>query len=309
MGTRNLKFMRCDKRFLNNLKKYGSKKVVHWSREKNKIKTELKKGDIILFFAKQEKNEKGSKNGKLKYQYKIIGIGVYNGDYGFLPINKMYDKFGKSIGENDKEKSIEFITNTLKRKQTDDCRYIAIDDVYWFDEAIDLDKELGEKYIHDWFNNKQRPIISVDKEKEKDLELFNKLIKIIDININKYNVDNEDIKDIEDVVEEYKERRYYEGIKKTVTTTTKKPIRNSKLAKDYKDYFRVKNGKIYCEICGQWEDFDGMLDVHHKVRITDYEEQNKEYSTFDDVMMLCPNCHRLIHELRSIEDVKKLYEN
>lgn len=122
----------------------------------------------------------------------------------------------------------------------------------------------------------------------------------------KYSIHNEEIKDIEDIEEEYKEGKYYEGTRKTVTTTTKKPIRNSSLVKDYKEYLRKKqNGKIYCEICGQWEQVEEMLEVHHKVKITDYEKQNKEYSTFDDVILLCPNCHKLIHIFGSIEDIKK----
>ena len=103
------------------------------------------------------------------------------------------------------------------------------------------------------------------------------------------------------------EKRYREGGKKTVTS--EKTVRDSRLRKDYIEYLKNKQGgKIWCEICGQWEEIgEEMLQVHHLIEINGYKEKNKEYSTFDDVIAICPNCHRLIHIFGNIEDVKKIY--
>ena len=102
-------------------------------------------------------------------------------------------------------------------------------------------------------------------------------------------------------------KKYYEGVKKTVIS--KKTVRNNQLRDDYIEYLKNKqNGKIWCEICGQWEEIgEDMLQVHHLIEINGYEKENKEYSTFDDVIAICPNCHRLIHIFENIEDVKKIY--
>ena len=103
-------------------------------------------------------------------------------------------------------------------------------------------------------------------------------------------------------------KKYYEGVKKTVIS--KKTVRNNQLRDDYIEYLKNKqNGKIWCEICGQWEEIgEEMLQVHHLIEINGYEKENKEYSTFDDVIAICPNCHRLIHIFGNIEDVKKIYK-
>ena len=124
-------------------------------------------------------------------------------------------------------------------------------------------------------------------------------------NESKYEIALDDKQEIKEVI-----KKYYEGGKRTVTTVSNKTIRNSQLARDYKNYFKEQHeGKIFCEVCGQWEEIgEQMLDVHHKIKVSDYEKENKEYSTFEDVILLCPSCHRLVHIFENIDDVKKIYE-
>ena len=80
---------------------------------------------------------------------------------------------------------------------------------------------------------------------------------------------------------------------------SKKPVRNAKLAKDYKEHFRKNHeGKIFCEICGQWGNEEYLLEVHHNgMAIANYVENNRFYSTFDDVIIACVICHKRIHNI------------
>ena len=100
-------------------------------------------------------------------------------------------------------------------------------------------------------------------------------------------------------------KKYFEGNRTTKTMIVTKVKRDSKLAKDYKENFaQDHNGKIYCEICKKWEDVPKILEVHHKLEISKYEENNKIYTTFDDVILLCPACHKLLHIYGDEREVK-----
>jgi 5-methylcytosine-specific restriction protein A len=66
---------------------------------------------------------------------------------------------------------------------------------------------------------------------------------------------------------------------------------------------RVSDGTLVCDACG----YDpvvrvgasrvnprSLLDVHHKRPL----DEGKRYTTLEDFTLLCPNCHRLEHELQ-----------
>lgn len=110
--------------------------------------------------------------------------------------------------------------------------------------------------------------------------------------------------DKEEIKKEMK--KYYEGKKRTRTVTTSSPIRNKNLANDYKEYLKEKqNGKIWCEVCKRYENIPQILEVHHKIEISNYEKENKEYTTFDDVILLCPTCHSILHLVGNLEEIEK----
>ena len=105
-------------------------------------------------------------------------------------------------------------------------------------------------------------------------------------------------------------KKYIEGKREINIVISRKPIRNKSLAKDYKEYFASKHeGKIYCEICGKWHDIPKVLEVHHLVEISKYEKSEKEYTTFEDVILLCPTCHKIFHLKNNIEKVKEVVKN
>lgn len=107
---------------------------------------------------------------------------------------------------------------------------------------------------------------------------------------------------------------YKEG--RRVWKTHKHIERNSKAAKEAKDaYIERNNGKCPCQLCGfNFEDYygkigQGFIEAHHVVPLNTIEEDSEIETKKSDFMMLCANCHRMVHRLRvgeSIESLKKV---
>ena len=149
-------------------------------------------------------------------------------------------------------------------------------------------------------NKKENNLLIENILSNKDLTEREKEIKKMSIN-KQYEINKEEIEEIKE------EKKYYEGKRKKATTTSMKVVRNSQLAKDYKEYSKEQhNGKCVCEIC-ELEHDERMVDVHHKIQVSDYEKERKEYSTFEDVILLCPLCHRATHIYDGIEGAKEYF--
>ncbi|MDR2204994.1 MAG: HNH endonuclease [Flavobacteriaceae bacterium] len=78
--------------------------------------------------------------------------------------------------------------------------------------------------------------------------------------------------------------------------------RNPKLVKEAKRKFKEKHGKLFCEICefcfnqkyGKiGEDF---IEAHHTKPISDLQPGEK--TKIDELVMVCSNCHRMLHRKR-----------
>ncbi|PAE07329.1 restriction endonuclease [Terribacillus saccharophilus] len=79
--------------------------------------------------------------------------------------------------------------------------------------------------------------------------------------------------------------------------------RNSKLIRAVKDKFKSKNnGKIFCEICEfDFEEKYGKLgedyiEGHHVIPVSELEEGSK--TKVEDIILVCANCHRMLHRKR-----------
>ncbi|MEI2796162.1 HNH endonuclease [Pseudoxanthomonas sp. F11] len=91
--------------------------------------------------------------------------------------------------------------------------------------------------------------------------------------------------------------------------------RDAKLVKLAKKKFRLTYGKLFCECCGiDFEDTYGPLgsefmEAHHRVPLSTIEENVA--TTVDDLAMLCANCHRMVHRLKScsIEDLRQILKD
>ena len=79
--------------------------------------------------------------------------------------------------------------------------------------------------------------------------------------------------------------------------------RNYKLIEKKKTIFKIAhNGKLFCEACGlNFEDVYGeygkdFIEVHHTVPISESTENRK--TQMQDLVLLCSNCHRMVHHRR-----------
>ncbi len=88
--------------------------------------------------------------------------------------------------------------------------------------------------------------------------------------------------------------------------------RNSMVIKIAKDNFKTIHGKLFCEGCkfdGQ-KDY-GSLDIdiiegHHIIAVCDMQPDHKTKP--EDIVMLCPNCHRVVHKKRPWLTINELQE-
>lgn len=104
---------------------------------------------------------------------------------------------------------------------------------------------------------------------------------------------------------------YKEG--KVLYYKHKKRERNRKLVEDAKNAFKQKNeNRLYCEICTfNFLDIYGIdyIEVHHLKAVADMKDD--EITNIEDVCLVCPNCHRIIHSkipYFSVSEVKALIE-
>lgn len=91
--------------------------------------------------------------------------------------------------------------------------------------------------------------------------------------------------------------------------------RDSQLAKQKKNQVMQLTGRLACEVC----DFDfrafygelgeGFAEAHHDVPLAASDQERK--TSLDDLRIVCPNCHRMLHrngEILSIAGLKLVLE-
>ncbi len=89
--------------------------------------------------------------------------------------------------------------------------------------------------------------------------------------------------------------------------------RNPKLISTAKKQFKQKNGRLYCQICGF--DFEekygelgkGFIEAHHIKPVSEMKQTEK--TKLEDIIMVCSNCHSMIHRKRpwlNLDEIKTL---
>lgn len=89
--------------------------------------------------------------------------------------------------------------------------------------------------------------------------------------------------------------------------------RNPKVIKEAKRVFKDKHGKVFCEVCGF--DFEALygelgkdfIEGHHSIPVSDLDHDGTTH--VKDIVMVCSNCHRMLHKKRpwlKKEDLKSL---
>ena len=89
--------------------------------------------------------------------------------------------------------------------------------------------------------------------------------------------------------------------------------RNSHVVQIAKDNFKSKHGKLFCEVCNFcFEEKYGavgkdFIEGHHTIAVSEMQQDHKTRP--EDIIMLCSNCHKMVHKKRpwlTIKDIKKL---
>lgn len=89
--------------------------------------------------------------------------------------------------------------------------------------------------------------------------------------------------------------------------------RNSGVVLLAKKNFKKKYGKLFCEICNfDFEEKYGSLgkdfiEGHHTIAVSEMKEDHKTKP--EDIVMLCSNCHKMVHKRRpwlNTTDLKKI---
>lgn len=86
--------------------------------------------------------------------------------------------------------------------------------------------------------------------------------------------------------------------------------RNHYIKTKAKESFKITNGRLFCEICGF--DFNKIygevgkdfIEAHHSIPVSEMKKDHK--TTINDFVMLCSNCHSMIHRKRPWLDKDKI---
>ena len=94
----------------------------------------------------------------------------------------------------------------------------------------------------------------------------------------------------------------------------RKKERNGDVPRKAKEAFFKRHGRFFCEVCGFdfVEMYGGIgsnfIEAHHLIPVSDYDDEGEETS-IKDIVLLCSNCHRMIHRKRpwlKVDDLKML---
>jgi len=89
--------------------------------------------------------------------------------------------------------------------------------------------------------------------------------------------------------------------------------RSSKVISAAKSNFKLKNGRVFCEVCGfdfekEYGDIGiDFIEGHHTIPVSEMKENHKTSPV--DIVLLCSNCHRMAHKKRpwlTLDKIKEL---
>ncbi|WP_312777202.1 HNH endonuclease [Pseudescherichia sp.] len=95
---------------------------------------------------------------------------------------------------------------------------------------------------------------------------------------------------------------------KTTYRIAKEVVRDAKLAKVKKEQHLIQYGKFFCEICNfSFYDFYGSqydyIECHH---INPLHQTGETETQLSDLILLCANCHRVVHQSKECMTIEKL---
>jgi hypothetical protein len=101
-----------------------------------------------------------------------------------------------------------------------------------------------------------------------------------------------------------------EGKKRVVAHALRE--RDKKIIEEKKKAFKKLSGRIYCECCEfspkdmYGYELEGLIEVHHKVPLSECADDEVRVTTLDDLVLLCRNCHGAIHRITPMPPLEDL---
>lgn len=157
-----------------------------------------------------------------------------------------------------------------------------------------IDKSISTK-LTDIANNPNRDNREWKKRYSQEELYINKKYIYSNVNLSKLN------------------KRYEEG-RQILVENHRKRERDQQLIKDAKELFYEHHNSMFCEICGF--DFEevygelgrGFIEGHHIKPVSKMKDGDE--TKIEDIMMVCSNCHSIIHRNIDIDlvDIKKIFK-
>lgn len=155
--------------------------------------------------------------------------------------------------------------------------------------------ELTGNEVYDEFS-----VFKEELNKVREYENWDRLVELLNLDLD-IKTSNSKKESIQNDTTTSTKKSYEEG--KLRLETHIKRERNPKVIKEAKRIFINKNKRLYCELCGfDFEKVYGELgknfiEGHHINPISNMNDG--DVTNVEDIKMLCPNCHRMVH--RGIE--------
>ena len=271
--------------FMKIAEKENLKEINFWRKNINDFKV-IKEGDYFFFLVKNEKGIKGERP--------VMGMATFK-RYEVLSPYEAWIKYRRGNGYEDKQSFMAQI-KTMYGINKDDHKIgcVILSDFYKFPEPV---------YLSETPISFKKSIVSGKSISDEELQV------IIEDSSKLINESNEELSEFKDW------DMYNEGLPEGKEVLKKHLVkeRHRGLVSLAKNKFFKKHGKLFCEICG----FDfaenygdvgkGYIEAHHIKPLS--EMHMNEKTRVEDLMMVCSNCHSMIHRKKpwlTGADIKKL---
>ncbi len=168
--------------------------------------------------------------------------------------------------------------------------FLAIDPSYQ-GKGMSAYSRLDKEVFDDFFNDRQK-LINIASE-------IKNIIKYDDLRQSLYKIEDDENTETDGVKEGqvlYKLHKHKE--------------RNKKIVASKKEAVLNTTGKLACEACGfdfyqKYGDLGfGFIECHHIKPLSDYQAGDK--TKIEDLVVVCANCHRMLHRKISVLTVEQL---
>ena len=253
--------------------------VNFWRKDIRQFKS-LNKGGLFFFLVKNNEQTSGER--------KVEGYAIFE-RYEVLSLDQAWDKYENLNGvQNYQEFSSRFVELYGQAGSNISIGCIILNGIRFFDNSLmlsDVDIEFPNAIVSG------KGIGSVEAN------------KILDNAIYSYEEDYSYIVREDDLP-------YNQGIEQSSFTEGRKKLglhfykeRNKQLIQKAKNNFKNKNGRLYCEVCGfeyckkYGEIGNDYIEGHHILPIS--ELQGESETNVSDILLVCANCHRMLHRKRN----------